>query len=193
MRLEPFRKECSRGLPSCPIPRVDTPVLSIAQLDDTQIGQFMLESLPRLLANYELLMKNPNLKIHYGFSSKHMNTSQYTQDIRKLTAFRVLKWLNLGDRVVTGDLAAEVVYLPREGACQDPVYNTYEFLAMKKIIVDRAWNHCGQCDDFFKSRGIAIGIMPNMRNVIYRALIKWRQIESLKAKLPDGTAGLRGG
>lgn len=162
MRLEPFRKECTRRSSTCPLPRVESPVFTIAQLDDTQIGQFMLESLPRLLANYDMLMKNPKIKIHFGFSSKHTNSSQYIEDIRKLTAFRVLKWLNLGERVITGALAAGVVYLPREGACQDPLYNTYELLAMKKILVNQAWNRCEECDEMFKRRGISTGIASLM-------------------------------
>ena len=131
-------------------------MFTIAQRDDTQIGQFMLESLPRLVSNFEFIVNNPDIKIHFGFSSKHTNSSEYIDRLRQLTAYRVLKWLGLESRVITGDLAAAVVYMPREGACQDPAYNAHELTAMRSTLVELAWRQYDSLADIFHKRGIHI-------------------------------------
>lgn len=149
---------CMPQSPSCPLPHINSPVFTIAQLDDTQIGQFLLESLPRLIANYQLIRSNPNIKIHYGYSAKHRNSTTYINSLHRLTAFRVLKWLGLDSRIITGDVTTTMAILPREGACQDPAYNAYEIAAMRKQLVPLAWKQCDECESVFKRKGIVIGM-----------------------------------
>lgn len=53
----------------CPFPKYDR-VFVMAQYDDTQIGQFMQESLPRLVYHLDFLLANPDIKIQFGFTKK---------------------------------------------------------------------------------------------------------------------------
>lgn len=45
-------------------------VFVTSQYDDTQIGQFILEALPRLVYHLPLLYANPDMKIHFGFTKQ---------------------------------------------------------------------------------------------------------------------------
>ena len=62
--LSPPRNESS-----CPFPKYDR-VFVMAQYDDTQIGQFMQEALPRLVYHLDFLLANPDIKIQFGFTKK---------------------------------------------------------------------------------------------------------------------------
>jgi hypothetical protein len=53
----------------CPYPKYSR-VFIMAQYDDTQIGQFMQESLPRLTYHLDFLLANPDIKIQFGFTKK---------------------------------------------------------------------------------------------------------------------------
>jgi hypothetical protein len=53
----------------CPYPQYSS-VFIMAQYDDTQIGQFMQESLPRLAYHLDFLLANPDIKIQFGFTKK---------------------------------------------------------------------------------------------------------------------------
>lgn len=53
----------------CPYPTYSR-VFIMAQYDDTQIGQFMQESLPRLVYHLDFLLANPDIKIQFGFTKK---------------------------------------------------------------------------------------------------------------------------
>ena len=119
----------------------------------------MLESLPRLLMNLELINSDSSIRIHYGYSAKHVNSTQYMFHIQSLTSWRVLKWLGLEKRIITGDLVASTVILPREGACQDPLYNQHELLRMRHELINRAWENCDECDSVFAAMGCHIGML----------------------------------
>ena len=54
---------------TCPYVKYDR-VFAMAQYDDTQIGQFMQESLPRLVYHLDFLLANPDIKIQFGFTKK---------------------------------------------------------------------------------------------------------------------------
>lgn len=159
LSLKKLSKLCTgRTASLCKLPRYSS-VISIAQLDDTQIGQFMLESLPRLIHNYGMIHQNPGMMIHFGFSSKHVNSSVFMESVRDLTAFRVLKWLGLDSRVITGDISTQIAIIPREGACQDPLYNAYEIKSSRKFLADKAWTDCSDCDRVFRRMGIVVGAL----------------------------------
>ena len=153
----------------CKLPYYSAPVLTIAQFDDTQIGQFFLESLPRLLSIFDLLRTYPEMKVHYGFSMKHKNSSQYMSNIQKLSSFRFLKWLGLENRIITGDIASSKVFLPREGACQDPTYNTHELLTMRRKLIQLAWDdECKECDEILSRQGFNVLSSSKLIIVIQR-------------------------
>ena len=94
-------------------------VFIMTQYDDTQIGQFILEALPKLVYHLPFLLANPDIKIHYGF------TKQPTLPNFVLPHL-FFKWLGVADRLLNGTFYAEKAFMPREGGCQDAGYNAWE-------------------------------------------------------------------
>jgi hypothetical protein len=119
----------------CPYRRVDRIFLT-SQYDDTQIGQFILESLPRLVYHLPLLYANPDIKIHFGF------TKQPVLPIEVLP-HTIFRWLGLYDRLVNGTVFAKHVYMPRDGACQEPGYNMWELFNLREVFLARAAKELG--------------------------------------------------
>jgi hypothetical protein len=98
----------------------------------------------QLMLHLEKLTADPTMRIHYGFSGKQESSPSSSSSLLSMSMFR---WLGLEGRVVSGDMTADRVLLPREGGCQDPMYNTWELLQMRKTLVERAWSHhCAECD-----------------------------------------------
>jgi hypothetical protein len=108
----------------CPFPRVGR-VFIMTQYDDTQIGQFMQEALPKLVYHLEFLYKNPDVRIHYGF------TKQPTVPSFVLPHY-FFRHLKLDHRLINGTVYADEVYMPREGGCQDIGYNAWEVVSMRE-------------------------------------------------------------
>jgi hypothetical protein len=122
--------ECRKEEGHCPFRKYDK-VFVMTQYDDTQIGQFILEALPKLVYNLEFIKANKDMKIHYGFSK-----------LSELPPFVLpnlfLDWLGVGDRLVNGTIYANEVYMPREGGCQDVAYNAWEALHMRETFIRMA-------------------------------------------------------
>lgn len=110
-------KEC----PYIKVPRV----FVMTQYDDTQIGQFMQEALPKLMYHLDFLYANPDIRIHYGF------TKQPTVPAFVLPHY-FFRWLKLEHRLINGTVYADEVYMPREGGCQDIGYNAWEVVHMRE-------------------------------------------------------------
>jgi Glycosyltransferase 61 len=108
----------------CPFPRYKR-VFAMAQYDDGQIGQFIQESLPKLVYHLDFLRANPDVKIQFGFSKKPSVPVFVLPHL-------YFKWLGLSDRLINGTYYADEVIMPREGGCQDPGYNAWEFLTMRE-------------------------------------------------------------
>ena len=109
-----------------------------SQYDDTQIGQFILESLPRLVYHLPFLYANPDVKIHFGFTKQ----PEHLLPIEVLP-HGIFNWLGLGGRLVNGTVWAEEAYMPREGACQEPGYNMWELFNMREVFLARADKELG--------------------------------------------------
>jgi hypothetical protein len=114
---------CRNNLDQCPYPIYDN-VFILTQYDDTQIGQFMQEALPKLIYHLDFLYKNPSYKIHYGF------TKQPTVPKFVLPHYFFGKF-NLLDRLINGTFYAHNIIMPREGGCQDIGYNSWEVVSMR--------------------------------------------------------------
>ena len=98
------------------------------------------------MLHLDKLSADPSMRIHYGFSGKQ-DSSYSSSSLSSLLSMHVFRWLGLEDRLVSGDMTADRVLLPRVGGCQDPMYNTWELLEMRKTMIERAWTHqCSQCD-----------------------------------------------
>lgn len=119
----------------CPFRSFDR-VFITSQYDDTQIGQFILESLPRLVYHLDFLYAHPEIKIHYGF------TKQPVLPIEVLP-HQFFRWLGLYDRLVNGTVFAKEAYMPREGACQEPGYNMWELFNLRDVLLTRAAGEIG--------------------------------------------------
>eukprot|EP00605_Chrysophyceae_sp_TOSAG23-4_P002347 GSChrysophyteH1.ASY1.ANO1.2595.1 assembled CDS len=98
----------------------------MCQYDDTQIGQFVLEALPKLIYHLDFIYANPDMKIQFGFTKKVDKMPKY------VLPHNIFNWLGLGDRLINGTYFAKEAYMPREGGCQEPGYNMWEIYTMRE-------------------------------------------------------------
>ena len=122
-------------LDGCPHP-VYEKIFVMSQYDDTQIGQFHLESLPRLIYHLDMLYANPEMKIHFGFT-KQKTVPAY------VLPHNIFHWLGLADRLINGTYYGKEVWMPREGGCQEPGYNMWELYNQRKVFLARAAKEIG--------------------------------------------------
>lgn len=118
--VEPCR---SNNAEQCPLIRHKR-IFLMSQYDDTQIGQFMMESFPRLVYHIDYLKANPDIMIHFGFT-KQPTIPEFVLPLI------YLRWLGFGDRVINGTYYADEIIMAREGGCQDAGYNAWEVLYMR--------------------------------------------------------------
>ncbi len=116
---------CRNSKENCPYPIYEK-VFVMTQYDDTQIGQFMQEALPKLIYNLEFLYKHPEYKIHYGFTKQPV-LPNFVLPHHFFQAFGLL------DRLINGTIYAEEIIMPREGGCQDIGYNAWEVVNMRDM------------------------------------------------------------
>jgi hypothetical protein len=119
---------CRNNVRKCPYP-VYEKVFIMTQYDDTQIGQFMQEALPKLIYHLEFLWQHPEYKIHYGFTKKP-TVPNFVLPHHFFAAFGLL------DRLINGTFYAKEVIMPREGGCQDIGYNAWEVVTMREKFYD---------------------------------------------------------
>ena len=110
-----------RGENNCPFPIHDR-VFIVTSYDDTQIGQFIQEALPKLVYHLDFILANKDIKLHYGFSKLLDQLPTF------VLPHMIFEWLGVADRLINGTVYAKTVYLPREGGCQDVGYNAWELL-----------------------------------------------------------------
>lgn len=108
----------------CPFPKYNK-VFVMTQYDDTQIGQFMQEALPKLIYHLEYLQAHPDVKIHYGFT-KQSSMPTFVLPHYFFFTFGLL------DRLINGTTYANEIIMPREGGCQDIGYNAWEAVTMRE-------------------------------------------------------------
>lgn len=118
------------GQSSCPLPHVQR-VFVLTQYDDTQIGQFMQEALPKLVFHLDFLLANPDIKIHFGFTKQPTVPDYVLPHI-------YFNFLGLGDRLINGSYYADSVIIPREGGCQDVGYNAWEVVTLRERMLRMA-------------------------------------------------------
>ncbi len=119
----------------CPHP-IYNKVFAMCQYDDTQIGQFVLEALPKLIYHLDFVYKNPDMKIHYGFTKRAVLPTF-------VLPHTIFDWLGLSDRLINGTYYAREAYMPREGGCQEPGYNMWEIYNMRDVVLKRAKDEIG--------------------------------------------------
>jgi len=114
----------------CPLERHKR-VFVLTQYDDTQIGQFMQEALPKLVFHMDFLLANPDIKIHFGFTKQPTVPNYVLPHI-------YFNFLGLGDRLINGSFYADKVIIPREGGCQDVGYNAWEVVTLRERMIKLA-------------------------------------------------------
>lgn len=119
----------------CKVPVYDQ-IFVGSQYDDTQIGQFMTEDLPKIVYNLEFIRANPQMKIHFGFTKRDVLPTF-------VLPHNIFRWLGLSDRLINGSYYAKEAYMPREGGCQEPGYAMWEIYTMRKVFLDLAKKEIG--------------------------------------------------
>lgn len=117
-------ERCRDPTEECPYAKVGK-VFIMTQYDDTQIGQFMQEALPKLIYHLDFLYANPDIHIHFGFT-KRPTVPAF------VLPHHFFRWLKLEHRLINGTVYADEVYMPREGGCQDIGYNAWEVVNMRE-------------------------------------------------------------
>jgi hypothetical protein len=122
-----FSASCQNSAAECPF-RVVGRVFVMTQYDDTQIGQFLLEALPKLIYHLDYIKENRDIYIHFGYSKRDVLP-------RFVLPHLFLRWLGLEDRLINGTVFATEAALPREGGCQDVSYNAWEAVHMRGTLI----------------------------------------------------------
>lgn len=121
---------CRHNEKSCKLRRFDE-VFVMTQYDDTQIGQFILEALPKLVYHLDFILSNPDIPIHFGFTKQPVLPSFVLPHI-------YFEWLGLRHRLINGTVYANKAIVPREGGCQDASYNAWEVLNQRETFLKMA-------------------------------------------------------
>jgi hypothetical protein len=135
----------AHGEDNCPYPSYDK-VFVMTQYDDTQIGQFIQEALPRLVYHLDFIKANPDIVIHYGFTKQDFLPAFVLPHL-------IFEWLGVADRLVNGTVYGKEIYMPREGGCQDAGYNAWEVVTTREIFLKIA--KVDQ-DDYSSQRSIVV-------------------------------------
>ena len=112
----------------------------VAEVDDTYVYHIHLEIIPRIVYHLEFLLDNPDIKILYGCDTK--KTRRLTQKglelgIAAMKLYFELLGLSPDRLIVHKHVFAREIYLPMEGGCQDPVFNTWQVLMMRRLFLNR--------------------------------------------------------
>eukprot|EP00596_Hydrurales_sp_CCMP1899_P000720 CAMPEP_0119036636 /NCGR_PEP_ID=MMETSP1177-20130426/4473_1 /TAXON_ID=2985 /ORGANISM="Ochromonas sp, Strain CCMP1899" /LENGTH=540 /DNA_ID=CAMNT_0006996791 /DNA_START=146 /DNA_END=1768 /DNA_ORIENTATION=- len=106
-----------------------------AEHDDTHVYHLHLEIMPRIIYHLDFLLANPNIKILIGCDSQKNVRKTESGIAHLLMAVKPLfelAGLSMDRLVVHTHVFANEIYLPMEGGCQDPVYNTWQILTMRE-------------------------------------------------------------
>ncbi len=127
--------ECRLGT-ACKVPKFDK-IFVGSQYDDTQIGQFITEDLPKIVYNLDFIKANPEMKIHFGFTKRDVLPIH-------VLPHNIFEWLGLSDRLINGSFYAQEAYMPREGGCQEPGYSMFEIYTMRNKFLEMANREIGE-------------------------------------------------
>lgn len=158
------------------LPRYDR-VLVLTQRFDHETGHFLSEILPRLVYFYSFLRKNKDVKIHLGFH-RYANEVLADKFVRGY-----LVWLGLEKRIVSDTIIVDKTgYFPREGNCQDALYNAVELRATRKILVEKASAKVPMIRTWINR----VPFQPSSRSILAKGLFS---TFSYADKAPEGDVG----
>ena len=96
--------------------------------------------MPRIITHLQFLRDHPDIKILFGCDSKKAEKATDAGIKYAYMAIRPLMdmvGLSMDRLLLHTHIYANQVFLPMEGACQDPVYNTWSILNMRKIFLQQ--------------------------------------------------------
>lgn len=115
-------------------------IFVVAQVDDTFVYHIHLEIVPRILYYLDFLLANQDIKILYGcdtMTGAYATEDGLRQGLKALMLMLAPYGISSDRIVIHKHVFAREVYFPMEGACQDPVYNTWMILTMRKMVMTR--------------------------------------------------------
>lgn len=112
-------------------------IFVVAEADDTHIYHIHLEIIPRLVYHLEFLLANPDIKILVSCDTVTSRLAEVVKakGLAFMEPYMAFIGLSMDRLVVHRHVYASKVYLPMEGGCQDPVYNTWQILHMRRIFM----------------------------------------------------------
>jgi len=131
--------KCAPGTPFTEHVYFHERVFVVAEVDDTYVYHIHLEIMPRLIYHLDFLLANPDIKILVGCDSKKgLNRTEagLAHGLQSMRPLMKMAGLSMDRLIVHSHIYAQEIYLPMEGGCQDPVYNTWQILKMRKVFMD---------------------------------------------------------
>ena len=110
------------------------------EVDDTYVYHIHVEIMARIVYHLDFLLANPDVRIMFGCDSKgkdYITQAGLQHGLQSIRPFLELVGLSEDRLVVHKHVFAEEVYLPMEGGCQDPVYQTWHVLHMRREFMQR--------------------------------------------------------
>jgi len=115
-------------------------VFVVAQVDDTFIYHIHIEILPRIIYHLPFLLQNQDIKILFGCDVKNSikaTNKGLRQGLQAIQPMLEAIGISTDRLIIHKHVYAREIYLPMEGACQDPVYNTWQLLHMRQYFLDK--------------------------------------------------------
>lgn len=131
---------CDKGTPFSNDVVVEDRVFVLGEVDDTYVYHIHLEIMPRIIYHLDFIKNNPDIKISIGCDTKksHDQTmSGLDHGLLSMKPIMELAGISMDRLIVHKHVYAKEVYFPMEGGCQDPVYNTWQILNMRKYFFDK--------------------------------------------------------
>lgn len=115
-------------------------VFVVAQVDDTYIYHIHIEILPRIMYHLPFLLQHQDIKILIGCDVKNSmkaTNKGLRQGLQAIQPMLEAIGISMDRLIIHKHIYAREIYLPMEGACQDPVYNTWQLLYMRQYFLNK--------------------------------------------------------
>jgi hypothetical protein len=134
-------------------------VFVVAQVDDTFIYHIHIEILPRIIYHLPFLLQNQDIKILFGCDVKNSmkaTNKGLRQGLQAIQPMLEAIGISTDRLIIHKHVYAREIYLPMEGACQDPVYNTWQLLHMRQYFLDKLKLQETQLNDDYQTSSTTI-------------------------------------
>ena len=150
-------------------------VFVVAQVDDTFIYHIHIEILPRIIYHLPFLLLNQDIKILFGCDVKNSmkaTNKGLRQGLQAIQPMLEAIGISTDRLIIHKHVYAREIYLPMEGACQDPVYNTWQLLHMRQYFLDKLKLQETQLNDEYHTSSTTITSISNHHDNISDSIEK---------------------